>query len=350
MFSMLNRQKDLGISRMSKKEALELLASPSCMTVGELALKARNHLHSDKAYYTINAAITYSNTCEALCPICSFARKEGHQEAYIITPQEAYNKAKIFSESGALELHMIGGMYSKLPLEYYVELIKSMRRADAKINIVAFTVSECVLMSRVSGKPLEYVYKLLLEAGLNAIPGGGAEIFEESIRQKISPNKLSAQEWLDAMRQAHKCGIKTNATMLYGHIESHEDVVNHLLMLRNLQDETGGFKAFVPLPFRKGASAVGSKSSGVYDLKICAISRILLDNFEHIRVPITHYSDRMDEILLHFGADDIGGTHWSEEVAVAAGAVPQDRSEKYLLNTITRAGFRPVKTNSNYAI
>ena len=331
------------------KTALELLNAPLA-ELGGRADALRRKLHSNRAYYTVNAAITYSNICETLCPICSFGKKEGADGAYLLTPDEVAERAAKFSQMGAEEIHIIGGMYSKLPLSYYLDVVKAVKGADKKLNVVAFTVSECVLMSRVSGKPLGEVYELLKSAGVDALPGGGAEIFDKSVREKIAPKKLTADEWLDAMRTAHTHGLKTNATMLYGHIETPESVVDHLLRLRELQSETGGFKAFVPLPFRRGASAVQAHSSATYDLKICALSRIVLDNFPHVRVPITHFSDRFAQVLLNFGADDIGGTHWQEEVAVAAGAQRVNRDENFMRSTIEAAGFVPVKSNSNYAV
>ncbi len=336
--------------RIGRDEALDMLANLNPIELGRRADSLRRRLHGSSAHYTVNAAITYSNICEALCPICSFSRKEGDPEGYLLKPEEVYDRAKKFSAKGAEEIHIIGGMYSKLPYDYYLDIVRAVKSADPKLNAVTFTVSECVLMSRISGKPLEVVIGDLMKAGTGALPGGGAEIFDEAIREKISPNKLTADEWLGAMRTAHKCGLKTNATMLYGHIETPETVVDHLLRLRDLQDETGGFKAFVPLPFRKGASSVSSKASGVYDLKICALARLVLDNFPHIRVPITHFGDRLAQILLNFGADDVGGTHWQEEVAVAAGASRTERDENFMRRTIIGAGFEPVKGNSNYAI
>ena len=337
-----------GSRRLSKSEALELLKNASPIELGEAANSVRAKLHGDKAHYAVNAAITYSNICEALCPICSFSRKEGAPGAYLLTADEVFERAKAFSEKGAQEIHIIGGMYSKLPLEYYLDVARAVKAADKNLNLVAFTVSECVLMSRVSGRPLKEVIKILMDAGVDALPGGGAEIFDSSVRMKISPNKLSAEEWLGAMRTAHECGLKTNATMLFGHIESPENVVDHLMRLRALQDETGGFKAFVPLPFRKGKSSINANSSGVYALKICALARIILDNFEHVRTPASHYADRFEELMLYFGADDLGGTYWSEEVAVSAGAKKVLRTENDLRQTIARAGFEPVRTNSNY--
>ena len=152
------------------------------------------------------------------------------------------------------------------------------------------------------------------------------------------------------MRIAHSHGIRTNATMLYGHIETPESVVDHLFRLRELQSETGGFKAFVPLPFRRGSSGIPARSSATYDLKICALARVVLDNFSHVRTPVTHYGDRFVQVLLNFGADDIGGTHWREEVAVSAGAAPVDRDENFMRRTIIAAGFEPVKSNSNYIV
>lgn len=343
-------EKTADVKRIGRDEALDMLVNGNPIEMGRRADALRRQLHGTKAHYAINAAITYSNICEALCPICSFSRKEGQDGAYLLSADDVYESAKKLSEKGAEEIHIIGGMYSKLPYEYYLDIVKAVKRADPKLNAVTFTVSECVLMSRVSGKPLEDVIKELMSAGTGALPGGGAEIFDDTIRAKISPNKLTADEWLGAMRTAHNCGLKTNATMLYGHIETPESIVDHLLRLRNLQDETGGFKAFVPLPFRKGASDISSKASGVYDLKICALARLLLDNFPHIRVPITHFGDRLAQILLNFGADDIGGTHWQEEVAVAAGATRTERTEEFMRRTIIGAGFEPVKVNSNYAL
>lgn len=347
-YGMQNCQQSVGGARLAERDALEFLKSATPMRVGELADAFRRNLHADKAYYAVNAAITYSNICEAACPICSFSRREGGDGAYLLSPDDAFERAKKLSAAGAREIHIIGGIYSKLPLEYYLDFVRAVKRADPDINVVAFTVSECALMSRVSGKPLEEVFDLLIEAGVNALPGGGAEIFDESVRRKISPNKLSADEWLSAMRAAHTRGLKTNATILYGHIETPESVVEHLARLRALQDETGGFKAFVPLPFRRGKSEIPAHSSGVYDLKIVAVARLMLDNFPHIRIPITHFGDRLAQVLLNFGADDIGGTHWVEEVATSAGAPRSDRTEAFMRASIEDAGFKPVKVNSNY--
>ena len=335
--------------RIERGEALELLEHGTIFDMGKRADSARRNLHGNIAYYSVNAAVTYSNICQTLCPICSFARREGSEGAYLLTPAQAHERAVKFAEKGAREIHIIGGMNPKLPLDYYLDFVRSVKSAGYGINIVAFTVSECVLMSRVSGKPLDEVLKMLMEAGVDALPGGGAEIFDDSIRSKISPNKLRAEEWLDAMRTAHLCGLKTNATMLYGHIETPESVVDHLLRLRGLQDETGGFKAFVPLPYRRGKSDISSKSSGIYDIKITVLARIVLDNFPHIRVPITHFGDRQAQVLLNFGADDIGGTHWMEEVAVSAGAKRMERSESFMRSIISAAGFDPLGGNSNYA-
>ncbi|MBR4597168.1 MAG: CofH family radical SAM protein [Opitutales bacterium] len=333
--------------RIDATAAMRLLEG-NPIDIGERADALRRKLHANRAFYTVNAAITYSNTCEALCPICSFARREGQQGAYVLSAEEVYERACAFAKMGALEIHIIGGIYSKLPLQYYIDIIKAARAANKDFNIVAFTVSECALMARISGNPLSKIYEMLQAAGVNALPGGGAEIFNPQIRRRIAPNKLTGEEWLEAMRIAHLSGLKTNATMLYGQIESPKDVVDHMFKLRALQDETGGFKAFVPLPFRKGKSDIPAKSSATYDVKICALARLVLDNFPHIRVPITHFDERLAQVLLCFGADDIGGTHWHEEVAVSAGAQARDRDAKKLETIIKTAGFEPVLTNSNY--
>ena len=337
-------------SRLGAADALRLLESAAAPALGERANAARVSLHADKAFYAVNAAITYSNICEARCPICSFFRREGEKGAYLLSPDDVFERASKFSARGAEEIHIIGGIYRKLDFKYYLDVVRAVKSADKNLNVVAYTVSECSLMAEVSGLPLGRVMDELIQAGVDALPGGGAEIFDAAARRQIAPRKLTAGQWLDAMRTAHKAGLKTNATMLYGHVETLANVVEHLDMLRTLQDETGGFKAFVPLPFRQGASPIKGKSSGIYDLKICAIARLMLDNFAHIRVPIPHFGDRLAQILLNFGADDIGGTHWNEEVAVAAGAAPRERGESFMRDVITGAGFKPVKTNSNYAL
>ena len=336
--------------RISTDEALSLLKTADLATLGERANAARRKIHSDNAFYAVNAAITYSNICQACCPICSFFRREGEKGAYLLSPEDVFEQAKKYSQMGAEEIHTIGGIYRKLPLEYYLDVVRAVKRADKNLNVVSYTVSECALMSEVSGLPLRDVMQKLVEAGTDALPGGGAEIFASQVRAKITPNKLSGTQWLAAMQTAHEVGLKTNATMLYGHIETPEDVVEHLDMLRRQQDISGGFKAFVPLPFRQGGSTIPAKNSGVYDLKICAIARLMLDNFAHIRVPVPHFGDRMTQVLLNWGADDIGGTHWHEEVATSAGAPEYTRTPEFMRGIITAAGFKPVKTNSNYAL
>ncbi len=338
-----------GRERMGAEEALEILRGDDPLAAGKRADSLRRSLHKNRAYYAVNAAISYSNICDSMCPICSFARREGEQGAYLLRPEDIYAKVRNYAERGAEEIHIIGGVYSKLPLDYYLDVCKAVKAAG-DVNLVAFTVSECVLMSEVSGKRLEEVMNLLRESGVDALPGGGAEIFDSSVRSKITPKKISGEQWISAMRTAHKCGLKTNATMLYGHIETPESIVSHLEALRSLQDETGGFKAFVPLPFRRGASPIPSSGGGVLDLKICSLARIFLDNFPHVRVPLPHFGARFAQVLLNFGADDVGGTHWFEEVASSAGAPRELRTEEFVRKTIESAGFVPVKTNSNYAI
>ncbi|MFI3291416.1 MAG: CofH family radical SAM protein [Opitutales bacterium] len=325
-----------------------LLANSSLYDLASQANDIRTKLHDNKAFYTVNGAITYSNTCELFCPICSFAKKKDSKQSYILSLEQVEQKARYFSEKGAVEVHIIGGINHDIPFDYYIDVLKTIRRVAPNLNIVAFTASECVMMSEITGKSLEYVYKSLIDAGLDALPGGGAEIFNPRVRNVVSPKKLSGKAWLEGHRQAHKCGLKTNATMLYGHVEDDRAVANHLQSLRNLQEETNGFKAIVLLPFRKGESVVDTKLTSQYSCKICSLTRIALDNVPHIRVPVTHFSDRFAQLLLNFGADDIGGTHWAEEVASSAGANFKELSEKDLADCITSAGFKAIRTNSNY--
>jgi len=330
------------------KDAFEFFKNSDIFSLGEMSNEVRANKHGNKAFYALNAAITYSNSCELMCPICSFARAKGHAESYILSLEEVHEKAEFFKNLGANEIHIIGGINHDIDFNYYVDVIKTIKNVSSEYNIVAYTASECVMMSEVAGKSLEWVYKTLQDAGLDALPGGGAEIFDDAVRAQITPKKLSGKNWLAAHKIAHQCGIRTNATMLYGHVENLEQITDHLIALRNLQEETGGFKAFVPLPFRKGKSSIKAKESSLYDTCVCSYSRIILDNFDHVRVPVTHFSDRFAQVLLHFGADDIGGTHWSEEVAKSAGANFVRLTEDDLIKTIKSSGFIPVKTNSNY--
>ncbi len=253
---------------------------------------------------------------------------------------------------GVDEVHIVGGLHPQLGLNYYEKMLKRIRGVKDDIFIVAFTAVEYDHFARISGLPLEEVFQRLIAAGVNALPGGGAEIFAPQVRATIAPKKISGQRWLDIMRTAHDLGLKTNATLLYNHLESIEDIVDHLFQLRDLQAKTGGFKTFVPLPFHEENSDIKAQrksTTGFDDIRLYAASRIILHNIPHIKALWMYVGEKMAQVLLSFGVDDISGTYQNEKIVHAAGARTADfGSEAHLKRLIANAGFTARRTNAGY--
>lgn len=337
---------------VSEADALKLLSTNSVMDLGRLASHVRRKLHGDAAYYGVSMNLNFTNICELRCPLCSFARSPGEPGAYLLTQEEMERRIKKAAAAGVDEVHIVGGLHPDLSLSYCEGLLRSVRRLAPDMFITAFTAVEIDYFARKEGIPPQEALARLIKAGLGAMPGGGAEIFAPRVRRLIAPKKISGKRWLEIMRLAHEAGLRTNATMLYNHLETPADVVDHLSRLRALQAETGGFKTFVPLAYHEGNTAVKARRrqpTGFDELRLYAAARVFLHNVPHLKALWMYLGEKMAQLLLNFGVDDFSGTYSGERVVHAAGAATADRgSEEGLRALITNAGFRPVRVNASY--
>ncbi|MCI4625234.1 MAG: aminofutalosine synthase MqnE [Candidatus Magnetoovum sp. WYHC-5] len=312
--------------RLEKDDIVYLYGCNDIFSIGQLAESINARLNKNRVYYTVNRHINPTNICVNRCKFCAFSRSENEEGAY-----ELSIEAILRQLSGAVgsdshlpykELHIVGGLHPKWPFEYYLELISTIKKTYPYVYIKAFTAVEVDYMSSISGLSLDDVLLKLKNNGLDMMPGGGAEIFSPKTRQRLCPEKISGKRWLEVHERAHLHGIKSNASMLYGHIESFEDRAEHLLMLRNLQDKTGGFLAFIPLAFQPANTELNTHTgSGIDDLKNIAISRLVLDNFNHIKAYWVMLGEKISQTALLFGANDIDGTIVDEKIGHSAGAV-----------------------------
>lgn len=342
--------------RLSFKDGVELFKSPDLLAIGTMAHEARLRRHGFRAFYALNLHLNPTNICTTRCEFCAFSRDAGDPDAYALTLDEVEARVRRAVTTGEInEVHIVGGHNPEFGFGYYLEMIRRIRRISAPVPlfIKAFSAPEIDFMSRQSGLPWTEVLRQLKEAGLDGMPGGGAEIFDPEVRRRICPNKISAEEWLGIHRVAHGLGIRTNATLLYGHLETVEQRVAHLLKLRELQDETGGFLAFVPLSFnpRNNTLEGAKETSGFLDLKMLSISRLLLDNIPHIKAHGSATDLKFVQTALSFGADDVGGTNLQERVMREAGSrAPEGLSSEDLVRCIKGAGFQPCLVTSSYSI
>lgn len=336
-----------------EKDALYMLTTTDILELGLIAHSLRTKLHGDKTYYGVNINLNYTNICELRCPLCAFSRSENDKDAYTLTFEEIETRVKDAMLSGADEVHIVGGLNPKLTIDYFEEMLRRIKAIRSDIFIVAFTAVEYDYFARINNLSIENVFIRMKNAGLGALPGGGAEIFNPAVRQRIAPRKISGKRWLEVMKIAHGLGIKTNATMLYNHIETPEDIVNHLSELRALQNETGGFKTFVPLCYHNSRLGIDSKrpqATGFDEIRLFATSRIFLYNIPHLKALWMYLGDKMAQTLLHFGVDDLGGTSSYERVIHAAGAsTPDIGNEKHMKRLIECSGFKPLRSAANYS-
>jgi len=350
--------------RLSFEDGVALFQSTDLLAVGAMAHEVRQRLHGFRAFYALNLHLNPTNICTTRCEFCAFSRDIGDPDAYTLSLEEIEARVRRAITEGINEVHVVGGHNPELGLEYYLEMLRRIRKINGvshhspkmvtdPIFIKAFSAPEIDFMSRRSGLPWTEVLQRLKKAGLDGMPGGGAEIFDAEVRGELCPDKISAEEWLGIHRVAHGLGIRTNATLLYGHIETAEQRVAHLLKLRELQDQTGGFLAFVPLAFNPRNSALKGiqETSGFLDLKMLSISRLLLDNIPHIKAHGSATDLKFIQAALSFGADDIGGTNLQERVMREAGSrAPQGLSSEDLVRCIKDAGFQPCRVTSSYSI
>ena len=314
----------------------------------------REQQNGNVAYYNFNQHIDYSNVCilHARCHFCAFARKDIKTDgAWEMSVDEFLDKAMYSIDHGCTEIHSVGGLHPKLPFEYYLDMLRGLKKRMPQVHLKFFTAVEIHHFSRIFKMSIEEVLIALREAGLDSLPGGGAEIFAEETREKICPGKLSAEGWLEVHDIAHRLGISTNATMLYGHLETTEDRVDHLIRLREQQDKSGGFVTFIPLAFHPENTRMDNlpSTSGLTDLQNIAVSRLLLDNFPHIKVYWIMTGLKTAQIALSFGADDIDGTVTEEKITHMAGAdTPEAISAEEIIQLIEEAGRISVERDTLY--
>ena len=336
----------------SRTDALYMLTTDDILELVLIANHMRTELHGDKAFYGVNMNLNYTNICELRCPLCAFSKDEGDDGSYILSIEDIETKVTEGVAYGIDEVHIVGGLHPSLKIEYFEEMLRTIKRIKSDIFIVAFTATEYDYFARINNLPLREVFERIINAGLGALPGGGAEIFAPEVRDIIAPKKISGKRWLDVMRTAHSMGLKTNATMLYNHIEKPADIVDHLSQIRSLQDETGGFKTFVPLLYHDENTKIPAgrvTTSGYDDIRLYAASRVFLHNIPHLKGLWMYLGEKMAQVLLRFGVDDIGSTYNYERVVHAAGAgTPDCGTEPYLRNLIEKAGLTPVRTTSSY--
>ena len=341
-----------GAQRITTDEALFLFSSNDLLGIGELAALANERKNGKNVFFNVNRHINPTNVCVNRCAFCAFSRTAGEDGAYTLALDEICRRACEAEGEGATEVHIVGGLHPDLPFEFYEETLRAIRKAAPKLHIKAFTAVEIEYFSRISGLTVEKVLERLISAGLGSMPGGGAEILVEEVRQKICPEKISGGRWLEIIRLAHLAGLKSNATMLYGHVETAADRVTHMEMLRVLQDETGGFQAFIPLAFQTENSDLKldiKGTSGLDDLKTLAISRIFLDNFDHIKAYWIMLGEKIAQVSLAFGVNDLDGTVVEEKIGHDAGAnTPQSQTKEGIIRLIRKAGKIPVERDTLY--
>lgn len=351
------RDKVENSQRLSFEDGMRLFESRDLNSVGALANLVRKRLNSNYTYYNVNRHMNYTNVCISDCAFCGFYRRVRDKDAYEWSVEECIEIARKAYNEGARELHIVGGLHPRLPFEYYTSLLSELKRVFPDMHLKAFTMVELDHLTRICRMSDEEVIDGLKAAGLDSCPGGGAEIFREPTRSKICAHKTSGERWLELSEKVHNRGIQTNATMLYGHVETIEDRVDHLMRLRELQDKTGGFMCFIPLAFHPENTALSHVKgpSGFDSLMTIAISRLMLDNIPHIKAYWVMLGRNLAQVALSFGADDLDGTindggslmesylaegnrnqlmkHEIEEMIREAGRVPVERDTVY--NPIT---------------
>jgi aminodeoxyfutalosine synthase len=344
--------------RLSFDDAVVLFKTDDLIGVGALADWVNRQKNGDRVFFVANQHLNPTNVCilRNTCTFCSFARTPREDGAYTMSLEEALAEADVAREVPVREFHIVGGLHPKLRLSYYEDLMRALKERYPGVEIKALTAVEIAHLARIERTTVEDVLIRLRHAGLDSMPGGGAEVFALNVRETIAKRKLVAEEWIDVHRKAHRLNIPTNCTMLYGHVESLQDRVEHLTMLRDLQDETGGFLTYIPLAYHPDNNELGEQlgrqgtaTGGIDDLKNLAVGRLYLDNFQHIKTHWIMNSAKVSQVALHFGVDDLEGTVVRERVYHEAGAqTPQSMTFSDIIQLIRDAGKRPVERDALY--
>ncbi len=343
--------KVLKSSRLSKEDGIIIYETHDLLGLGWIANHVRKSLHENKAFFIYNEHLNYTNICKNRCRFCAYAKDRGQEGAYVFSMEEIEKRLSMHMDEPVKELHIVGGLNEDLKFDYYIDLLKTIRRIRPQATIKAFTCVEIDYLSNLAGLSLEETIKRLKDAGLAMMPGGGAEVLNKRIQEELFPKKIGHERWLEIVRAVHKAGIKTNATMLYGHIETIEERVDHLISLREVQDETNGFSAFIPLAFHSENTELSHlpATTAVDDLKNVAAARLMLDNFEHIKAYWVMIGESLAQVALSFGADDLDGTIMEERITHTAGAKSaKGLTRSQMKDLILTAGFDPVERDSFY--
>lgn len=340
--------------RLDFDDGVALYNSSDLLAVGYLAHHVREKLHGKRTHFNVNRHINPTNVCVASCKLCAFGRKPDAPGAYTMALEDAFRTAGENWTEAVTEFHIVGGLHPDLPFQYYVDLVHGLKERFPTVHLKAFTAVEIAYYAHITRMTVREILERFKEAGLGSLPGGGAEIFAPAVRRVVCDHKIGAHMWLKVHRTAHELGLHSTATMLYGHIESSEDRVDHLIQLRGLQDQTKGFQTFIPLAFHPANTELGKmvewdETSGFMDLKNIAVSRLMLDNFPHIKAYWIMMSPRVAQIALRFGADDIDGTVAEEKIYHDAGArTPQVMTRQQIIRLIKEAGFEPFERDTLY--
>jgi aminodeoxyfutalosine synthase len=337
--------------RLSREDGILLYEHPDLNAVGYLANRVRERLNGNVAYYNVNQHINPTNICNKFCKFCAFYRTPKDSDAYALSREQIQARVREKLHEPITEIHMVGGVNPDLPLEYYLDMIRAVHEVRPEVHVKALTMVEVADFAQRTGRSLESILRDLKDAGIGSFPGGGAEVMSARLHRLLFPKKIDFHGWLECAKTAHRLSMKSNATMLYGHVETTEEKVDHLILLRQAQDETGGFMTFIPLAFHPENTKLDhlKKATAVEDLRNIAVPRLMLDNFPHIKAFWIMVTPRVAQIALSYGADDIDGTVTTEEIVHAAGAeTTQNLSRRDLVTLIREAGREPVERDTLY--
>jgi aminodeoxyfutalosine synthase len=337
--------------RLSAEDGVALYRTGDILALGYLANLVRERLHGNAAYFNVNRHINPTDVCVASCRLCAFGKHVRDPKAYTMSLEEVWRRAGEGWSEAVTEFHIVGGLHPELTLDWYCEMLRGLRQRFPKVHLKALTMVEVAYLARRTKISVRETLERLRDAGVDSLPGGGAEIFNERVRRIVCDHKIDGGEWLETARAAHQLGLRSNCTMLYGHIESDEDRVDHLERLRALQDETHGFVAFIPLAFHPGHTQLEHipTTTGFADIKNIAVARLMLDNIPHIKAYWVMMTPRIAQIALRFGADDLDGTVVEERVYHDAGATTEQGLRRgELLRLIRKAGREPVERDTLY--
>ena len=339
--------------RLTADDGLRLYECPDLPVLGYLANLVREARHGDATYYVRNQHINYTNICNKLCKFCSFYVKPNHERGYVLEPEQVSQRVRDYGDAPITEIHMVGGVNPKLPYQYYLDVLSAMKEARPQAHLKAFTMIEVAQIQRIAKKPLDEVFADLREAGLESLPGGGAEVFSDRVHEDLFWTKSDSDDWLEIAAAAHRSGLPSNATMLYGHVENTAEKVYHLTRLREVQDDTGGFLCYIPLSFHPERTEIDHLPgpTGQLDLREIAVGRLMLDNFPHIKTFWIMNTIEISQVALWYGANDLDGTVMDYEITRESFEATRQRlTQGDLLDRIVEAGRKPVERDSLYNV